>query len=120
MKPMMTKITMRNLFCLLIVMLSFGACKKDALEVKQDKTYVQVKDAPPTDLAGGGVDLTLKPDGTAIINPGGDIVWYGTYDISGNKITVKVQQTESKYKFTIVSNEEIHGEHGEVLKLVKQ
>jgi len=47
MKAAMTKITMKNLCCLLIIMLSLGACKKDALEVKQEKTYVQVKDVPP-------------------------------------------------------------------------
>lgn len=120
MKPKMTKITMKNLCCLLIIMLSFGACKKDALEVKQQKTFVQVEVAPATDLPGGGINLTLKPDGTANINPGGDIVWSGTYDISGNKITVKVQQIDTKFKFTIVSDEEIHGEHGEILKQVKK
>jgi hypothetical protein len=101
-------------------MLSLGACKKDALEVKQEKTFMQIKAQPATDLPGGGIVLTLKPDGTAGIDPGGDILWAATYKISGNKITVKLLDTNTKYKFTIVSDVEIHGENGEILKLVKQ
>jgi len=119
MKPIAAKSKMKSLYFLLLMIVSISACKKDALEVKQEKEFIQVTLQPATDLAGGGIDLILKPDGTANINPGGDIVWSATYDISGKKITVTVQQTNSKYKFTVISDEEIHGDGGEILKLAK-
>ena len=72
-----------------------------------------------TDAMFGGMRLTLEPDGTASINPGGDIVFRATYNISGNKISVQVQQTNTKYKFTIISDEEISNENGVILKLAK-
>ncbi|MEP6612739.1 MAG: hypothetical protein ABJA76_12665 [Mucilaginibacter sp.] len=122
MKTTMTLTFPRTLCALLmfIAVLSLNACKKDALEIKVEKTYAQARTAPATDLVEGGITLTLKPDGTAGINPGGDIVWSSTYDISGKKITVKVRDLNTTYKFTVISDEEIHGEHGEILKLISQ
>jgi hypothetical protein len=107
-----------NFFCLLVIILSMGACKKDALVVDTEKRYNQVNIEKPVDLLGGGVMLVLKPDGIADINPGGDIIWNGTYKISGNKISVKATQIDTKFNFTIISNEELRGSNGEVLKLV--
>jgi len=117
MKPITTKSYLINLCFVLIAVLGLAACKKDALKVDTEKYYVQASSAPVTDLLGGGMSLTLKPNGTADINPGGDIVWSGTYNISGKKITVKVPDINIKYNFTIVSNDEIHGENGQILKL---
>ncbi len=112
--------TKKSLYILLAATLSLGACKKDALQVKTEKEYIQnTTPGAATGLLGGGLDLILKPGGTASFNPGGDIIWGATYDISGKKITVKVQQLNTKYLFTIISDEEIHGANGEVLKLIK-
>lgn len=115
---MSTTKKLKTLVFLLIAALSFTACKKDALEVKTEKTFVSATSTPATDLAGGRTELTLKPGGSASILPGGDILWNGTYKISGKKITVYVQQSDEKYRFTIISDTEIHSEYGEVLKLV--
>lgn len=114
------KNTIKNLSVLLLIILCMGACKKDALQVNEEKEFIQVNAATATDLVGGGVDLLLKPNGIAGINPGGDIVWNATYDISGNKLPVKIKETNTKYQFTIISDEEIHGQNGEILKLVKK
>lgn len=103
----------------LIGIVAFSSCKKDALKITTEKTYSQPSVEAAHDLYGGAMSLTLKPGGMASINPGGDIVYSGNYDISGHKITVKVEQTQSKYIFTIISDEEIHGENGEILMLVK-
>jgi hypothetical protein len=120
MKTIMTRTFLRTLCALLVAVLCLNACKKAALEVKAEKRYAQALTTPATDLAGGGMTLTLKPGGTAGINSGGDIVWSGTYNISGKKITVKVPDMNTTYKFTVISDEEIHGEHGEILKLVSR
>jgi hypothetical protein len=115
-----TKTAIKIFYSLLIMVVGLGACKKDALEIKEEKEFMQVNARPATDpILGTAVHLVLKPNGVASIKPGGDIVWTATYNISGKTITVKVRDTNSTYKFNVISSEEIHGEHGEILKLVK-
>jgi len=104
---------------MLIMLISLSACKKDALKVDTEKRYVEKTSAPPTDLAGGAMNLVLKPGGVADLNPGGDIVYRGTYDISGKKITVKIPDLDMKYRFTIISDQELQAEDGEKLKLAQ-
>jgi hypothetical protein len=111
------KIKLSYVFLLSMIVL-LTACKKDAMEVKEEKRFVQVN-AAPSDPMFGGVSLTLRPNGVGTINPGGDIVWPASYKIRGNKLSMKVQEINSEFKFTIVSSEELHGSNGEVLKLEK-
>lgn len=116
----MKNITCKLIACVLLLTICFTACKKDALKVNEEKRYAQTNAQPPTDpILGTAVHLTLKPNGRADILPGGDIVWAGSYDISGTKLTVKVDELDMKFRFTIVSEEELHGENGEILKLQK-
>lgn len=115
----LNQLKIKNWCILLLMALCFGACKKDALKVDTEKTYVQPRTSPATSLEDGGFWLTLKPGGKADILPGGDIVWRATYDISGTKITVKIAETDQKFKFTIISDDELRGPYGEVLKLTQ-
>jgi len=105
-------------FCLFAVVATLAACKKDALEVTKDSYYIQVNAGPQTDpLISTATTLMLRPGGIADIMPGGDIVWRGTYKISGKRLTVTVKELETKFRFTIISATELHGEGGSVLRL---
>lgn len=100
------------------LLLSATGCKKDKIDVKEVKEYVEDKQMSPGDLYGGAMHLTLNPDGTADIVPGGDISYRGTYKINGVRIKVKTQQNSGSYTFEIISDEEIKSkEYGTVLKL---
>jgi hypothetical protein len=96
--------------CLPIVLFLFilmiTSCKKDKLEVNEVKEYSQVGFVR-TDPYFGGWTLTLKPDGVAEVNPGGDIRYGGTYKINGSKIKVKTEQNSGLYTFEIISEREI-------------
>ncbi len=94
-------------------------CKKDKIEVTEETVYREQRDPAvqygPFD---GGWQLTLKTDGVADVLPGGDIVYSGTYKISGSKITVKTEQNNETYTFEIISKEEIKEKaYGTILKL---
>lgn len=103
---------------MLLTALLFSACQKDAIKIDTEKSFYQERTTPIKDpMLDGGFSLTLKPNGKAAINPGGDIVWSATYDISGKTITVKVFELDEKFKFTIISDEELRGPNGEVMKL---
>lgn len=108
----------KYLFVLLALFaITLNACKKDALNVKQEKTFVQVG-ATGSNLGFGGVILTLLPDGKADLMLGGDIVWRGTYSISGKNIKVVIDGETKLYRFTIVSENEIkYNETGAILRL---
>lgn len=104
---------------MLFVLLSLTACKKDAITVDQEKVFVQSNASKPTDpILGTSMNLTLKPGGKANILPGGDIVYQATYKIKGDKIEVKAEMINQKFKFTVISESELHGEHGEILTLL--
>jgi hypothetical protein len=93
------------------------ACKKDAIQIIEDKHYSQINAPLVADPQyTTAISLTLKPNGTGYIAPGGDIMHEMTYDVSGKKITVKLSD-KYKYRFDIISDQELHGPNGEVLKL---
>lgn len=116
----MKNITYKLIICTLLLTICFTACKKDALKVNEEKRYIQTNAQPPSDpILGTAVHLTLKPNGRADILPGGDIMWAGDYDVSGRKLTVNVAELNTKFRFTIINKEELHGENGEILKLQK-
>lgn len=101
---------------LMLLTLTMG-CKKDQLVVNEEKVYSEVGvGSNPSSLGGWG--LSLRPDGTADIVPGGDIAYRGTYNINGASIKVKTEQNSQTYTFKIISNTEIkEAKYGTVLKL---
>ena len=90
---------------LLFIITTVG-CKKEVLMVKESKTF-QEMDHVSKRRFDNGWSLTLKPDGTADILPGGDIYYRGTYIISGNNIKVKTDQGAGPFDFEIISKTEI-------------
>lgn len=107
---------MNKIYLMLLVLLSLSACKKDALTIDAEKIYVQSNAAKATDpMFSNALYLSLKPDGIAGINPGGDIIYQASYKIKGDKITVSVTDFNMKFKFIVISDSELHGENGEVL-----
>lgn len=90
--------------CLSILVLS--GCKKDQLTVEQQMEYSELGHVP-TDAYDGGWRLILQPGGIADVNPGGDIVYRGSYKVSGSKIKVKTPQNSASYTFEILSDTEI-------------
>jgi len=90
----------------MLVLILAGGCKKDQLIIDRTKEYKEVGHVP-MDAYDGGWRLTLKPDGVADVNPGGDIVYRGTYKINGSKIKVKTPQDDRSYTFEIISETEI-------------
>ena len=107
---------MKNIFTIAccIILLTISSCKKDALEINTDQTYVE-QGVTAGDIGFGGIILTLMPDGKADLLPGGDIMERGTYKISGKNITVTIQDKE--FKFDVVSQSELCYNKNRVLKL---
>ena len=100
---------------LILIIIPLNACKKDAISVKAEKFYYERVVLPPGGW-GGGMGLRLRPNGTAMLIEGGDIASEGTYNIRGSKLTLRIDGTKP-YKFTIISEQEIHAETGEKLLL---
>ena len=106
-------------FSVLLFTFIISGCKKDKLEVTEEKIFSQV-DHVSTNPYDGGWSLSLRPDGTAELLPGGDIVYGGTYKIQGAKIKVKSEPGSQSFTFIIVSDVEIREkEYGTVLRLLK-
>lgn len=100
-----------------LLLLSASGCKKDKLEVNEEKNYFEI-DHVSTGPYDGGWSLTLYPDGTADVVPGGDISYRGPYKINGSKIKIKTEQNSGSYTFEIISDTEIREkEYGIRLKL---
>ena len=76
------------------------------LIVNDAKSFQQIDHVSQNPFDGGWA-LTLKPDGTADILPGGDIYYRGTYKISGDNIKVKTDQGAGPFDFEIISETEI-------------
>src|SRR5690606_16902188 len=107
-----------NLSVLLVafILLATG-CKKDKIEVDVVKEYKEVGHVP-TDAYDGGWSLILKPNGVADLNPGGDIVYRGSYKINGAKIKVQTTQNSASYTFEIISETQIREKkYGAILEL---
>ncbi|RDC55629.1 hypothetical protein DU508_15230 [Pedobacter chinensis] len=94
-----------------------NACKKDQLKVDQEKVFLEADFKFDSSFPyNGGWQVTLKPNGKADILPGGDIVWGGTYKISGKNLTIK--SDNKTFKFEILSETEIkEKEYGVLLRL---
>jgi hypothetical protein len=102
---------------LFFFLLTTTGCKKDQLEINEEKIYSEVMKEPVDEFMGGW-SLTLTPDGVADVTPGGDIYYRGTYKINGSKIKVKTPQNSGSYTFEIISENEIkEKEFGAILKL---
>lgn len=104
---------------LILLILTTIGCKKDKLEVNEVKEYSEVGHVP-MDAYDGGWALTLKPDGVAEVNPGGDIRYGGTYKINGSKIKVKTEQNSGCYTFEIISQSEIREQSSGVILGLRQ
>lgn len=97
-------------FVFLISIFSFilflSSCKKDQLNVDREKEFVEVGHVSQSgNFYDNSYTLTLMTGGKADILPGGDIVWRGTYQISGKTLTVKADH--QTYKFDIISETEL-------------
>lgn len=103
--------TVSKVIILLTVLLSFGACRKDAISVKNEKHY--------TERVTNGMSLLLKPNGSAELIEGGDMVSKGNYKIKGNKLTLRSSNQSSDFNFTIISEQEIQSETGNRLILLQ-
>lgn len=104
--------------CLFVISLTLS-CKKDQLTINKETTYVQA-DLVAGQPSLGGWSITLRPDGTVDIVPGGDIAYRGTYKINGSTIKVKTSQNSGSFNFTIISTTEIkENQYGTRLKLVQ-
>lgn len=111
---------MKNIYILTALFIGINIlifCKKDQLNIDREKTYVQNEPQPiVANSYFGGWYLTLYPDGVADINPGGDIVYRGTYKISGSSLKIKIEQ--DSYKFRIISSTKIsYDKYNMVLQL---
>jgi hypothetical protein len=91
---------------LFLFILTATSCKKDKLEVNEVKEYSEIGHVAMNAYDGGWA-LTLKPDGVAEVNPGGDVIYVGTYKINGSKIKVNTKQNSGSYTFEIISESEI-------------
>lgn len=114
----MKKILTSVIPVLLIISCFFlNACKKDQLTIEQEKEFIQVDwKRTSNDVFDNPFTLNLQPNGIADILPYGDIVWRGTYKISGSSL--KVVADNQTYKFEIISETEIKlKESGLLLRL---
>ena len=109
MKPNLFKSYLLFVFFFTLITIVAAGCKKDKITIDQEKSFVQVD--PPrvvnNSLEGGSMHLTLKPDGIADINPGGDIVYGGTYKIKGDQLKIKVNEFKDDFEFKILSDTDI-------------
>lgn len=104
---------MKKIYLILLLAISLSACKKDALKVESDKTYVeQGVSSGSGSLGFGGVILKLMPDGNADILVGGDAFSRTTYKIKGDKLTIGDNE-----EFKIISETELRYQNTRVLKL---
>lgn len=105
-----------HIVALIMLSLTFSACEKDAISVKSEKTYSENLPVPP----GGwsiSMSLTLRPNGTATLIEEGDMASEGSYKIKGNKLIFKTGSYPDDWKFTIISEQEIHAPGGQKLTL---
>lgn len=114
---MKRKVRITQIFALLAIMISFCACEKDAFKVKTEKHFKE-RVVLPEGRSGGGMALTLKPNNSAILIEGGDLVALGGYQIKGKILIVKIDEVK-EYIFTIISEQEIQARTGQKLILVQ-
>jgi hypothetical protein len=105
---------MKKIYLVLLIAISLSACKKDALKVDAEKTYIEQGVSSGT-LGFGGVILKLMPDGKADILVGGDAWYRTTYKIKGDKL-ILIGDTQND-EFKIISDTELRYQNNRVLKL---
>jgi hypothetical protein len=71
---------------------------------------------PSTNPELGGWAVRLRPDKTADVIPGGDIVYGGKYDVKGSLLKIKTDGMQ--FEFDIITDTEIkEKQYGTMLKL---
>ena len=105
-----------QLIMLLLLIISFQACKKDAISVKKEKSYHERIDNPTGGWITEGMGIRMQRNGSATLIEGGDMASEGSYRINGDRITLKIPGYKT-LKFTIISEQEIHADSGETLYL---
>ncbi|RQO70569.1 hypothetical protein DBR43_21430 [Pedobacter sp. KBW06] len=98
------------------------SCKKDAQHMEKGTRFIQKNAAPgfgSGDENSQAIILTLYPRGEANLIPGGDVGFASKYKIRGKKITVEILPPNEplKLRFTVVSEKELRGEKGQILRL---
>jgi hypothetical protein len=106
-----------SILILLFLSLTFSACKKDAISVESEKVYSENLPVVPGGWGSSSMSLTLRPNGTATLIEGGDMASEGKYKIRGHQIIFKTGSYSDDWKFTIVSEQEIHSPNGNKLML---
>jgi hypothetical protein len=102
----MKKFRNAPLLILFIIGLLLSACKKQ-LVVDDEKIYHQANfKFDPSMPFNGGWQVTLQPNGNAVILPGGDIMYNGNYKIKGKSLSIKTTDGQ-KFEFEIISPTEI-------------
>jgi len=105
-----------QLSLLFFLIISFQACKKDAISVKKEKYYHERIDNPTGGWITQGMGLRMGRRGAATLIEGGDMASEGSYRINGDKIVLKVPGHKT-IRFRIISEQEIHADSGEILFL---
>lgn len=119
MKPKFFSITILPIAAFILTLsIFFCGCKKDQLTINEEKRFAEVGFKPdPSNPYDGGWGVTLKPDGVVDIAPGGDIIYRGTYKISGKNL--KISTDQMKFNFEILSDTEIkEKQYGTILRLI--
>lgn len=105
---------------LIFLILPIAACKKEVLEVKKDKTYIQGNPPrPATPGVNTGTILTLKRNKKANITPSGDKIYPGTYIIRSRTLIVKVPILDQDFTYNIISDTTLQSDNGATLFLQK-
>lgn len=113
---------MKNLKLILLAifgMILLNSCKKDKIEVNETKIYEQMHNKMTSDTTPDYIStwqVTLNPDGSGNVVPGGDIVYPGRYEIKGSLLRVK--SGNETFEFDILSDTEIkEKKYGALLQL---
>ena len=106
-----------SIVILIFLSLTFSSCEKDAISVESEKTYAENLPASPYGWGSAAMGLTLRPDGTATLIEEGDMASDGKYKIKGNQLILKTGSYPDDWKFTIISEQEIHSPNGKKLML---
>ncbi len=100
----------------ILLSITFSGCKKDLISVESERRYSENLPLPP---GGWGIamSLTIRPNGTATLVEEGDMASEGKYKIRGDKLIFKSASQVNDWKFSIISENEIHAPKGQKLTL---
>lgn len=107
----------------LFMLMNLISCKKDAINIGKgkEKHYSQINASHIFDYEmSNAIELTLYPHGEANLIPGGDVGYKSKYKIKGKQITVEIMPpNQLTMHFTIISEKELRGTRGQILKLTE-